>query len=934
MLVQSFRCLVLVIALAASGASAQDANSYVPDAGGQFAGMTGTEILEIGDRMFAKAKSAVKQGDWQSAFEALSVSSRMRGKVFKETHPLVLSTDQALGEAAEKIGNLHEARNNFNDVLNRRTRLLGANHRDTLTSLASHVGLLVIDGHFEAAEAILKSALDRASEELGFNDPVTTDLYRLYGDVLIDKGDLKEAKEIYSEVLTQREKATVPSGYLIAESARELASIFVLLEQFSEAEPLAERAFRALEDINIASSIELAESEATYADARLGLGQFDAAEKHYRSAIERLADSFHPLNRVINAKLAWALMQQPERRHLALVPLRIVTGAIRTELNEAGASRVDPDFQGTIFDGGLSKIWRGADEREPFRMMLDALYAETLEQSGAAVTKEEPLSFRAEAFRAMLDSFDSTPDKAVISAIGRSVAPDRVKIIRGREILLEQRYKLKADYVAALGAGNPNVEQLSMDIQKNLHSIFEVDREIEKKIPDYFDFLKPKKLSVSDLPDVLEEKEAMLIIVPTRSSTHIFFHSKEHGQKWIQSSVSQIEIEAAVRRLLWDVGAPNNASVSEINNWESEMEGDGAYPFSFRTANFLYEELFSKFEEQLKDARHIFVVANGPLASLPMGMLVSEVPGGKSGDPEVLRSAKWLSNRFAFTILPTVQTLQFLRNHRNKPPKDDISPFIGIGDPALHGKAVTRGRLAQTRRGTTQVNSFDSVFRGASSESGEILADRDSLLSMARLPGTAVELTQLWESFGKPINSLYLSERATEGFVKSTPIKANVVAFATHGLLAGEIGRNAEPGLVLTPPGRSSKNDDGFLTSSEIAALNLDVEWVILSACNTAAGDGSNGAAGLSGLARSFFFAGARNLLVSHWPVRDDVAARLTVRTVQLTQNGQAISRAEALRQAMLEIRNDQKGDTLNDTWAHPNAWAPFSLVGDGSVSQ
>jgi CHAT domain-containing protein len=67
---------------------------------------------------------------------------------------------------------------------------------------------------------------------------------------------------------------------------------------------------------------------------------------------------------------------------------------------------------------------------------------------------------------------------------------------------------------------------------------------------------------------------------------------------------------------------------------------------------------------------------------------------------------------------------------------------------------------------------------------------------------------------------------------------------------------------VLTPPadGSSASDlavDDGLLTATEIATLRMDADWVILSACNTAAG-GANEAEALSGLARAFFYAKAR----------------------------------------------------------------------------
>lgn len=82
-------------------------------------------------------------------------------------------------------------------------------------------------------------------------------------------------------------------------------------------------------------------------------------------------------------------------------------------------------------------------------------------------------------------------------------------------------------------------------------------------------------------------------------------------------------------------------------------------------------------------------------------------------------------------------------------------------------------------------------------------------------------------------------------------------------------------------------------------------------------------------LAKSFFFAGAPSLLVSHWPVRDAVAARITVIASELANQDSALSPAQSLLMAMREIRNDNGHDTEDDTWAHPNAWAPFVIVGD-----
>ena len=100
---------------------------------------------------------------------------------------------------------------------------------------------------------------------------------------------------------------------------------------------------------------------------------------------------------------------------------------------------------------------------------------------------------------------------------------------------------------------------------------------------------------------------------------------------------------------------------------------------------------------------------------------------------------------------------------------------------------------------------------------------------------------------------------------------------------------------------------------------------VVLSACNTIAGD-KPGAEALSGLARAFFYAGARALLVSHWAVDSASATRLTTSTFDLLKSDPRLGRAEALRRAMLAYL----GDTSAAINAYPAMWGPFSLIGEG----
>ena len=154
-----------------------------------------------------------------------------------------------------------------------------------------------------------------------------------------------------------------------------------------------------------------------------------------------------------------------------------------------------------------------------------------------------------------------------------------------------------------------------------------------------------------------------------------------------------------------------------------------------------------------------------------------------------------------------------------------------------------------------------------------------------------------------------------------------IVHFATHGALSGQVDGNSEPGLLMTPPEVASEEDDGYLTASEITALKLDADWVILSACNTAAG-GASGAEALSGLARAFFYAQARALLVSHWEVASDTTVKLITGAMRRLAADKTMGRAEAMRQSMLALI-----DTGTPQEARPAFWAPFVVVGEGGIS-
>ena len=216
-------------------------------------------------------------------------------------------------------------------------------------------------------------------------------------------------------------------------------------------------------------------------------------------------------------------------------------------------------------------------------------------------------------------------------------------------------------------------------------------------------------------------------------------------------------------------------------------------------------------------------------------------------------------------------------------------PFFGMGDPILQGNDPTN-------RGVKRVAANPARFY----RSG--LADVRAVSELAPLPDTADELRAIGKVLGASPDAINLREAASELRVKTAAaqqLSRHPVRHAWPGCRRPVGAGRAGPGAdAAADPDRGQRRPAHRL---EIAALRLNADWVVLSACNTAAGSGQ-GAEALSGLARAFFYAGARALLVSHWAVYSDAAVVLTTKTFATLAASPKIGRAEAFRTAMLSL--------------------------------
>ena len=417
------------------------------------------------------------------------------------------------------------------------------------------------------------------------------------------------------------------------------------------------------------------------------------------------------------------------------------------------------------------------------------------------------------------------------------------------------------------------------------------------------DFAALVPATIDQAAAVLAADEALAIL--HAGSNSVFGFVLRPGRKpfLFVSKVEQAELSDRVARLRRDA-----ASFGAV-----DMANSAA----------LYDLLLRPAAVELAGIGHLVVIADGPLPGLPWAMLSTGASTAKLGSRKAVevRGAKpivggddaggadWASQpflirRFPVSLAPSVSSL--VAQRPGLAMSQATKPFLGVGDPLLRG-----------RRAASEID-ISALF----SRDGGL--DAAALSDLAPLPETAAELTALAGSLGAGSGDLLLGARATETELAARSLSDyRVLAFATHGILAGEVGGTAEPGLVLSPESGAGGRD-GYLSLSEIMSLRLDADLVILSACNTGGADGRPRAEWMSGLARGFIAAGARQLLVTLWSIPSEPTVRLTTGMTAAYAAEPGLGWSRALQRSIVSML-DSPASPIE---AHPASWASFTVLG------
>ncbi|WP_439817818.1 CHAT domain-containing tetratricopeptide repeat protein [Zavarzinia sp. CC-PAN008] len=764
-----------------------------------------------------------------------------------------------LGTLALRQSDFGSADRNYRAALNIYETTVGLDHPDAAALLGN---LAVLDrrlGRFDAAAQLSDRVLRIRQAKLGADHPAVAEAKIAVATSALLAGDLNTAEATYRQAMVSLKRVPGNEATLavaldgIGQVAFTSGTAAGAVAFFQEALKVRLEHLGADHPSIPSSLINLGAALMIDVEARRAAGQLQNAASD--PDVAALIDLFGEALRRREALLG------PKHPDLiqVLVPLsRLKAWQGRSQEAVQLASRAASlalDGVPRLAEAGVGPAERGIADREVFENL-----AVRLAESGGPPPTFEALQ-RAQASR----TASAVEQMALRFAADRSTLGSLIS--RRQQAIERLRVLDKAiDDAARQPLGGSGLGGLRAQLSEASDAVRVLDGELARSFPAFAELAKATATPVPNVQRVLAADEAVLSWLLNGNDAWLWVLRRDRSQM-VRLPAGALEIDRlaiAVRRPMNDVTG-----------------GIGA--FDTHAAHQLFNAAFAPALPLLAGARHIMVVPDGALGSLPLALLVTKPSVARGSDYSRI---PFLARDYAFTTLPSVSSLVVLRSLAGR--SAATAGFIGFGDPVL-----------------TRANATGPI--------GAILK------TLPELPETADELRAIAGVVGGT-TKVDLGQAFSRRAVLSTPLKGyRVIAFATHGAMADEIPGVPEPSLVTTPQG-----DNGLLAASELARLSLDADWVVLSACNTAAPDGTPGAEGLSGLARAFAYAGARSLLVSHWAVASDTTVLITTGLFQRLQADPRLSRAEALRQSILAVAD-------NPATSHPLFWAPFVVVGEGA---
>ena len=860
----------------------------------------GTDHPDLVSTLHSLAKLYGNQHSNADAAPLLTRALAIQDRTLGPEHAASVATLQTLATVYANEGQFALAEPLYRRMLAVQERAYGLEHINVAVTLYQLAELQAGQRQFTQAEPLYRRSLAVSEKAFGVDNPMATanlyGLVKLYAAI----GLPAKAQPLYDRVLASLAKAGVPLDPSMVAFMLNLAPQDMNAGQLAQAEQGFRRWLAAEEKVHGPDAPALLGSLIKLAEIDRLQGKYEQAEPFFRRALsieEALFLPAHPdypgIALILN-KLA-ELYRAQGQHAMALNMARRATAMHRRRSIASSSSNAS--------DAALREA---AANQDSFFTHLDLLSRNPGHEAADTITTE--------AFEVVQLAQASGTASAIAKMTARFASGDDALagLVKSRQDAADRVFKQEAQLMIAAGKPPqerrvPDEKMLRDDVAVAEKSIALADAELAKRFPQYDELTRAQPVSILRVQALLKPGEAMLVYGLSDARSFV----------WVVTSASAdfLPLDVNLKLMARQVASVRTEMDSDVDGRHQRVSVDVLHE--------LYRRLFAPAETRLTGIEHVMVVPSGPLQSLPLGMLVAAPPAGIRVAADYAK-VDWLAKRYAFSVLPAVSSLQSLRQFARE--QSAKEPFAGFGDPSI-------GQEPGSGRGKRKGINVRGIFRNAASTSGPPsnqalaeVADVEFIRAQEALPETASELRAMARSLKGDDKFIWLQGQATETQVKQLDLsRFRTIAFATHGVMAGQIRGAGEAGLILTPPRQGSVDDDGYLSASEIARLKLNADWVLLSACNTAAADGTPGAEGFSGLAKAFLYAGARSLLVSHWSVESEATVLLTTVMLKEYEANPAQGKANAHRKAMLALMN-------TPGYAHPLFWAPFTVVGEGEA--
>lgn len=628
-----------------------------------------------------------------------------------------------------------------------------------------------------------------------------------------------------------------------------------------------------------------------------------------------------------------ALQERLGTKHRSTAIITAIEGVYQSRMGNHDAA-ITAFNEATETLSSRSRQSKSAGESNVFaqkrRVYMAEKYLESLMTKASATKGGDADALVSRAFKVASRARGQLVSEVMSSSAARAQFndPDLQELARREQDAQRQIQALYGLLADATNNGTPDDKltelKTALDgLRASRATIFE---QIEKRFPDYASLINPKPATPSEVAEKLKPNEALVAFYFTPNQSYAFLVKNKKNVRYHISDLKRSELRAAVKELraALDPAAETLGDVPEFN---------------VAVAHKLYQKLLQPFEDELADVTNLLVVPHDDLWQIPVQVLVTKDFKLEADNKllfEQYRNVPWLVNKYAVATLPAENIVVTQRTTKPKGGQDDRILLAAFGDP-LFG-------LEKPKASTATAADKDMTARGGLKNRGAALkrraapqtrgSDSASLEDLPQLPDTLDEVNSIALALNAKVDgNLFTGTEASEVNVKSKDLSnRRFLVFATHGLTPGELDGLGQPALALTNPRITGSKEDGLLTTSEILGLRLNADMVVLSACNTAAANGA-GSEAISGLGAAFFYAGAKSILVTGWPVETTSARLLTTTMFGHFAGGGKDSPMQALQKSSVSLikegvfKDDAGAEVF--AYAHPIFWAPFFVVGD-----